>query len=234
MTDATMWGELGYLWTSYQMAKAAKDVLKERGIKAKVGRVGDEEAWYVENPEGQMLLQTALGNDEMPRPLADAEMVFMMGQPAAGKSTVANQMFGKTHVFIDCDAIAATHPDYDPKNPEMNSILYRWSSKESERVFDAAIEVGTGHWVVDGTGANAERMVKGMQRATAAGFTVKLLYVTCSLEESIRRNRTRSRTIREGVITEKAALIATSFELVSPYASEVIVVDNTAFDASRA
>lgn len=153
------------------------------------------------------------------------EMIFLMGSPAAGKSTISNEMFGDTHVFIDCDAIAATYPDYDPKNP---SITHFRASAESERVFEAAIEVAQGCWVIDGTGANAERLVNSIHRARAVGFGVRLVYVRCTLETSLKRNASRDRVVPEEVVREKAELIGTSFELVSPYVDEVIVVDNDA------
>lgn len=156
--------------------------------------------------------------------ISDNEVIFLMGMPAAGKSTLAGMRFSSTHVFIDCDAIKATHSDYDPKAPH---LVHDWSADEVVRIFEAACEVGKGRWVMDGTGSNAERMVYQINQARAAGFTVRLFYVLCDLTTSLRRNARRTRTVPERVVREKAMTIATSFEIVRSYVDSVEVVDNS-------
>lgn len=151
------------------------------------------------------------------------EIVWTMGLPAAGKSTLTARMLGTTHQIIDSDAILATHPDYDPKRPELH---HEWAKKLANAQFAAALASGEGRFVRDSTGTNAERLVSEMARARDAGFVVRLLFVTCSLETSIARNNLRDRTVPEFVIREKAEVIATSFALVAPHADSVEVVAN--------
>lgn len=151
------------------------------------------------------------------------EVIFLMGAPAAGKSTIGRKLYGKTHTFIDCDAIAATYPDYDVTNP---SATHFRASAEAEQVFQSAIATGQGRWAVDSTGSNAERMVTSIKQARAAGFEISLLYVKCSLETSLQRNARRERVVPEQVVREKFATIATSFEIVSMYVDNVKVIDN--------
>lgn len=152
------------------------------------------------------------------------EMVFLMGLPAAGKSTTAETIYAD-YTFIDCDRIKATHPDYDPKQAY---LIHEWSSKMEEQMFLNALAEGTGNFVIDGTGTNAEKMVRRMNQAKAMGFVVTLVYVTCTLATSIRRAAKRTRQVPESMIREKALNIATSFQIVAPYADSVTVINNDA------
>jgi len=151
------------------------------------------------------------------RPIA----VFMMGGPAAGKSRVVSDRFEGWKV-LDCDAIKAEHPDYDPKNP---GALHAWSGEVLTRRFYA--QLGTGEsFVYDGTGANAERTVAWMEDAKAAGFEIVVCYVACRLTTALKRNAARERVVPEHIVREKYSVIATSFEIVSRYADRVEVVNN--------
>lgn len=149
--------------------------------------------------------------------------IFMMGLPASGKSTVAAARFGKTHTFIDPDAIKETHPDY---NPERACDVHEWSMDIAERRFMEACLSADGDFLLDGTGCNAESMVRRMDIAKQWGFQITLFYVKCTLDTSLRREKFRARRVPEGIIREKARSIATSFSLVAPYAHNVTVVDN--------
>jgi predicted ABC-type ATPase len=150
------------------------------------------------------------------------EMVFTMGIPAAGKSTVAAAKFGATHTIIDPDAIKETHPSYDPENP---TLLHAWSQEVTEQMFHAAIESGAGAWVIDGTGTNAEKMVRRINQARAAGFTVRVVFITCSLQTSLRRNAARIRKVPVECIISKARDIQTAFEIVRTFADTTEIVD---------
>jgi len=147
--------------------------------------------------------------------------IFMMGGPAAGKSTVRAARYAGLPV-VDADAVKSTHPAYDAKNP---GALHAWSSEEAMRLFYAALATGA-DVVYDGTGATAEKYVKFISDAHAAGFDTEVCYVTCTLQTAIARNAARERTVPVEIVREKHALIATSFEIVSRYADRVVVVAN--------
>jgi predicted ABC-type ATPase len=153
------------------------------------------------------------------------EMIFTMGLPGAGKSTVVAARYRATHTIIDSDRILEGHPAYDPENP---APLYPWAAARAEAAFDDALAQGDGRYLVDSTGTHAERVIGQMKRAKAKGFSVRLVYVRCSLETSLARNSRRARKVPEPVIREKAAVIAASFARVSPCADEVHVIDNDA------
>jgi predicted kinase len=154
---------------------------------------------------------------------ADAnEMVFTMGLPAAGKSTYVAATFASTHTVIDPDLIKETLSNYDPKNP---AACHEESAAIAETMFQAALDSGKGRWVVDGTGTNAEKMLRRVRQASRAGFAVRLVYVRCSLESSLRRNAMRARHVPESVIRSKADDISTAFEIVSTGTTNVTIID---------
>jgi predicted kinase len=151
------------------------------------------------------------------------EVIFTMGLPAAGKSTLANARYSDTHTMLDPDAVKESHPDYDPKNPR---ALHTWSQTVVEAQFAQMIADRSGLWLVDGTGTNAEKMVRRMNAAKAAGYDVRLVYVKCSLKTSLARNSMRARVVPEDVVREKALDVATAFELIAPHADAVECVNN--------
>jgi predicted kinase len=151
-----------------------------------------------------------------------ATMIFTMGLPAAGKSTISRRDYA-SFTAIDPDAVKESHEDYDPANP---AALHAWSQEITEKMFAQAIIDASGQWIVDGTGTNAEKMVRRMNAAKAAGFRVELLFVTVPLAVSLERNAKRERVVPTHIIKSKALDISTSFEIVAPYADNVRVVNN--------
>ncbi len=153
------------------------------------------------------------------------EVVFTMGLPGAGKSTALLALgLDSTHTVLDPDAVKESHPDYDEKNP---SALHDWSMKEIEdRWVNEVLASGEGRWIVDGTGTNAERMVRRMRQARSVGFRIVLLYVRVSLETALARNAARPRTVPEAIIYRKASDIETAFLITTDYADETTIIDN--------
>lgn len=152
--------------------------------------------------------------------------VMMMGLPAAGKSTLVRKRHGAdpTYLIIDPDEYSAGLPGYDPKRPE---LVHAEGAKLAEADWQRAIAAKDRHIIFDGTGTKAEKLVRRMKEAKAAGYRVKLLYVVVPLEVSITRNLARDRTVPESLIREKAAQINETFETVRPHADEIEVVDNS-------
>ena len=141
-------------------------------------------------------------------------IIFTMGLPAAGKSTWVGQNLAATHNIIDADAVKESHPHYDPEHPE---LLHGWSKEITELMWVNALDAGHGLWCIDGTGTNAEKMVRKMNQAAAAGYEIALVYVRCTMETSLERNQGRARKVPEHIIREKALDVATSFSIVSDY-----------------
>jgi predicted kinase len=146
-----------------------------------------------------------------------------MGLPAAGKSTYIKQKFSLSDFkYIDADVIKASHPEYDPENP---APLHEWSKGIAEQLFRESIEQGD-NIILDGTGTNPDKMVMRVHQLQAAGYEVTLVFVRCSLENSIKRNQLRDRTVPESLIRYKYQTILESFYTLSAIVDKVDVVDN--------
>lgn len=151
--------------------------------------------------------------------------ILTSGLPAAGKSTVIKQQyegFLKDATLIDPDEILKEHKDYNPSNPQP---LHEWSKQEAKKRMNRAMADGR-NLVIDGTGTNAEKMVKWIKDLQAYGYEVILVFVKVSIKTSIQRNAARERNVPEWVIREKAEVISTSFEITSSYVDKVVVINN--------
>ena len=147
--------------------------------------------------------------------------IFMMGSPGSGKSYVASSKYPNTQV-LDCDKFKESHPDYDPKNP---GLLHTWSASMLEKAFQVVITKEE-DFILDGTGANTDKMFRQMSQSKINGFEVTLVYVTVPLKVCLERNQKRARTVPEDVLISKYNDVKYGFELVSPHADEVKVVNN--------
>ena len=150
-----------------------------------------------------------------------SKATIMIGGPGAGKSYIIGRDYADLDV-LDSDAIKASHPDYDPKNP---AALHEWSRQELVRAFFAKIATGE-DFVLDGTGTSIERYASWMKDLSRAGYEITLVYVRTSLAVALERNRNRERVVPESIVREKHALVGTSFEVLSGYADEIRVVNN--------
>lgn len=145
-------------------------------------------------------------------------IIFMMGGPCAGKSTYVKRNLNEWSI-LDSDQIKEQHPSY---NPEKASELHNWSSEILEDKFQEMIK-DSQSFVLDGTGVNSDRMVRRMTEAKELGYKVKLIYVICSLTESLKRNKLRARKVPEKIIISKYKDIRYSFDIVSVYADKIKV-----------
>jgi len=154
---------------------------------------------------------------------------FMMGLPAAGKSTVVEQLFDRDRVkVIDPDAIKRSIPGYRPD--ELDSAdglrIHQLSKAKANAEFAEAL-ADTSSFVVDGTGTNFAALIKKIRAATAARFHTTLIYVTCPLSVALERNAKRERVVPERVLLDKAEAIEIAFELVSREVEKVKVIDTS-------
>ena len=149
-------------------------------------------------------------------------VVFLMGSPASGKSTVGRRMFPDAFI-IDPDEYKKMIPGYDPKNP---GVVHKESSKIAEHEFQMAIRDEHDTILVDGTGSNAEKMIRRMTEARIPGWEVVLLYVVCPLAVCLARNEARERTVDREMLIQKFLDIRYAFDAVAPHADIVKVINN--------
>ncbi len=156
--------------------------------------------------------------------MTSRNVTFTMGLPGSGKSTVLGNMgILETHAILDPDAIKRTHKDYDPKSP---ATLHAWSQEITEEIYKGILQVKEGNFVIDGTGTNAEKMVRRMNEVSEAGYSVTLIYVKVSMETALIRNAQRDRSVPEHIIRSKADDIVTAFKLIAPHADKIEIVNN--------
>jgi predicted kinase len=154
-----------------------------------------------------------------------ATLVLMVGGSGCGKTRVRKERYPDLAV-VDCDDIKASHPDYDPKNP---SALHEWSSREALKVM--LTQIGCGFSVVyDSTGTNLDKLSMFATLARAAGMKVHAVYVTCSVETALRRNRARARSVSDAVVREKHAAAAMTWPVLRTLvdSAEVLVNEEVA------
>lgn len=151
----------------------------------------------------------------------NAQMILTVGGPGSGKSTVIRKLYPATQL-VDMDAIKATHPEYDPKNP---SAVHAWSQQLAVR--EAFARIGRGEtFVFDSTGTNVERLLTFIAAAKAAGMETVAVLVSCSLETAIARNAKRARTVPVDMLREKHAAVASAWQSVRALVDVARVVMN--------
>lgn len=133
----------------------------------------------------------------------EAEMIFTAGLPAAGKSTAAHLRYPDAR-HIDADEFK--HPEKDPAE------VHEESKEAAKKLFKMALDFGAGRWVYHKTCSSVEGMIGRIEAARRAGYTVKLMFVSCDLKTSLKRNRERDRTVPEHIVREKAETVSEAVE----------------------
>ena len=144
------------------------------------------------------------------------------GLPGSGKGWAISKL-NIQGVIADPDKFKEAHPDYDPKNP---APLHAWSNEQCEKLIEATLAEGKDDLIIDGTGVNAEKMVRRMEQAREAGYSIDILYVKVDLEVALKRNSERERTVPEHIVIEKSRDIETSMKITSQYADKVTIFEN--------
>jgi len=168
-------------------------------------------------------------------------VVFMVGLPAAGKSTVIESRYGRLRgrralKVIDLDAEMVAHPKYDPDDPDSVYRLqeaYKWADGMVESRFQEALcDRSLSRIIVDGTGTNIERQIRRMNEARAAGWFVKVMYVRVPVRTAIDRARLRKRKVAPEKIMYYQAKIEPALRATAKYADETETVDHS-FDMAE-
>lgn len=132
-------------------------------------------------------------------PSADKTFTLMGGGPASGKSSVINsgQVTLAQAAHIDADAIKTQLPEYNAmqgaKDMRAASFVHEESSGVGKTAMSQAFSGGQ-NVLLDGTGNASLDSVKAKANAARqAGYKVNAEYVTCDVEEAVRRNVERAK-----------------------------------------
>ncbi|SDY87162.1 AAA family ATPase [Thermoactinomyces sp. DSM 45892] len=155
-------------------------------------------------------------------PQTTKEAVFLLGPPAAGKSTTRQKLY-PTYQVIDPDEIKKGLDGYDPKNP---STVHTESKIIAREMFENMIG-GNESFVYDTTGGNHKRMIREMYEAHEKGFTITILQVTCPLDECLKRNRIRDRTVPDRIVREIWQEVEEVTSKILPHSDHHILIDTS-------
>lgn len=119
--------------------------------------------------------------------------LFMMGGPAAGKSSMVNQMFTsdeqKKFATVNPDDIKDMLPEYRKgvRNRYWPAAAnsHEESSYLSKRVFDEALNSGK-HIMIDGTGGKLKNYKKQLKQLKDAGYKVGLMAIDKPQDEGVK------------------------------------------------
>ena len=147
--------------------------------------------------------------------------IITIGMGGAGKTTVLNRLFPNVTIN-DCDKWKVSHPDYDPKRPE---LVHEWSTIQQERERFQLLAKGE-TFAIDSTGKNIEKVARWINDAKLAGFNVHVLYVRVKVQTALARNAKRTRVVPLEVILEAAGMVETAYSVLSAYADSNEVIEN--------
>ena len=171
-------------------------------------------------------------------------VVFMSGIPGSGKTTIIERRYHPDRrrsetVVLDIDAQLATHPRYDPSDPdklffEGGTKTYEWADAKIEERFHAALsERSARRIVIDGTGTNTERQERRMRAARDAGWFVKVLYVHIPVETAVRRAAARERPVSAQRVRMYQQRVGSALEHMAHLADELEVYDAPSHDPAH-
>jgi predicted kinase len=125
--------------------------------------------------------------------------VLFIGLPGAGKSTVVKERYSGYEI-VSADTLKETHPDYDPKNPE---IIHEWSVSEAEKMMGQLSDEGK-DICMDSGGVNNSYSLRIMNMLKSKGYHLTLVHVDTPPHICFERNKSRERQVPEAAIFAKA------------------------------
>lgn len=156
--------------------------------------------------------------------------VFMAGGPGSGKSFTAMELFGidkKLKSSFSSTGLKVVNSDrafeaglkkagIDPKqlatiekeDPELwkkitvGDSSIRGQAKALTKKQQDFYEKGRLGMIIDGTGADYQKIKKQKQRAEELGYDCYMVFVNTTLDVALERNKNRERTLPESIVTE--------------------------------
>jgi predicted kinase len=155
--------------------------------------------------------------------------IFLAGGPGSGKSKVAGDLFGigKGLTSVSASGLKSVNSDtafeaqlkkngIDPKDlakiekeqPELWDFITKSSSGPREigkgitQSIKSFYEEGRLGMIIDGTGDDVDKIKRQKQRAESLGYDCYMVFVNTSLEVAQERNKMRSRSLPETLVSE--------------------------------
>jgi predicted kinase len=184
--------------------------------------------------------------------------VFMAGGPGSGKSFTAMEIFGIDKTLVSSFStfgLKSVNSDsafesllkkngIDPKkladiekeNPELWDKLtkepgsLRGKAKILSKKQQEFYEAGRLGLIIDGTGHNYSKIQKQKQHAEALGYDTYMVFVNCSLEVALERNKNRDRILPEELVQTSWKEVQENLgKFQNLFGGHFRIVDNTVY-----
>ena len=174
----------------------------KNGVHSCIKHIGEDGHLTPEREKLHEELATQFFKGKKPVPPGEKKTFFVLGGgPASGKGSLTDpqthEKFGvpskDEQATIDADEIKKGIPEYGIKNRDAAAAFaHEESSAITKRAMQAGFDNGY-NVTLDGTGdGSLSSMKKKIKAARDAGYSVEGAYVTCPVEESIKREKWRS------------------------------------------
>jgi len=185
--------------------------------------------------------------------------VFLAGGPGSGKSFTAKEVFGVgkdlTQSFsagglkiVNSDTAfekGLKNNGIDPKDlgkiekedPELWDIItkgdtsIRGKARKLTKIQQQFYEEGRLGMIIDGTGDDADKVKRKMEHAKSLGYDCYMLFVNTSLDVALQRNRDRSRTLSDELVTQIWKDCQTNLgKFQQMFSGKFTILDNTKYN----
>jgi len=136
--------------------------------------------------------------------------IFLAGSPGAGKTTLAKKAFGIDNnniapggmKFVSSDSIYERKGG--PKKMDFNNVevskKYGQAQDLSQSQYENLMD-NYNSMVIDGTGRNLDVIREKKKILEEDGYTVYMIFVNAPLHESMERNRSRERVLKDVIVS---------------------------------
>lgn len=163
--------------------------------------------------------------------------VFLAGGPGSGKSFISNKLFSGTGAkMINSDEFFEFLLDkfnvtkkIDPEDAENFEKQMKLRSRAKELTNIKAFHYLNGMLpiIIDGTGRDANKIIKQQRILENIGYDTSLVFVNTSLEVALDRNTKRDRSVPEDIVTTAWKDVQNNLGKFQSAFPTMLIVDNS-------
>ena len=184
--------------------------------------------------------------------------VFMAGGPGSGKSYTAGEIFGGNAIenatnqastsmglrIINSDPafeMYLRHAGISPSDlaamsdEEFKAVTEppdspRGKASKMKKTAQASAEIGRLGMIIDGTGADADKIARRKAAVEELGYDTMMVFVNTTLEMAQERNKKRERVLPEDLVEEMWTDVQSNLETYQSMFSNFEIIDNTEYE----
>lgn len=183
--------------------------------------------------------------------------VFMAGGPGSGKSYTAGEIFGGNAIenatnqastsmglriinsdpafemylrkagISPSDLAAMSDEEFQAVTEPPDSP--RGKASKMKKVAQGAAELGRLGMIIDGTGADADKIARRKAAVEELGYDTMMVFVNTTLEMAQERNKNRDRVLPEDLVEEMWTDVQSNLETYRSMFSNFEIIDNTEY-----